>query len=63
MIERGGTKMDKEVIKRAEAVICKMLDQLGTAEIGKPDYERKINATCTAIHAAVEVINIQEKGR
>ncbi|WP_419024338.1 hypothetical protein [Emergencia sp.] len=49
--------MDKEVIKRAEAVICKMLDQLGTAEIGKPDYERKINVTCTAIHVAVEVIN------
>lgn len=32
-------------------------------KIGDPNYERKITATCTAIHAAVEVINIQEKGR
>ncbi len=55
--------MNREVTEKAEACISKMLDQMVSIKIGDPNYERKITATCTAIHAAVEVINIQEKGR
>lgn len=55
--------MNRKVTEKAEACISKILDQLGSVKIGDPDYERKINTACTAIHVAVEVINIQEKVR
>lgn len=47
--------MNREVTEKAEACISKMLDQLETVKIGEPDYERKINAACTAIHTAIEI--------
>lgn len=54
--------MNREVTEKAEACISKMLDQMVSIEIGDPDYERKISTACTAIHAAVEVVNVQDIG-